>query len=82
MDMELLVLLGGFAAVGLLGFEVVDRVDRFLDGVRRENGTEEVLWVAGPGSRSSASPGRRTPPAPPTRNFSGGCRDSGGDFVV
>lgn len=69
MDMELLVLLGGFVAVGLLGFEVVDRVDRFLDGVRRENGTEEVLWVAGPGTPERRAPGAEDAPCTPDPEF-------------
>lgn len=72
--MELLVLLGGFAAVGLLGFEVMDRVDRFLDGVRRENGTEEVLWVAGPGTPEWSAPESEDAPCAPDPEFLRGLR--------
>lgn len=72
--MELLVLLGGFAAVGLLGFEVMDRVDRFLDGVRRENGTEEVLWAAGPGTPERSLPKSEDAPCAPGPEFLPGLR--------
>lgn len=69
MDMELLVLLGGFAAVGLLGFEVMDQVDRFLDGVRRENGAEEALWVAGPETPERHASGAEDVPCAPDLEF-------------